>query len=198
MDPLSRIAKLFGLLSTVSCVAFSQSCYLSTMLPGTLRKIPEAALGKSEPPPQWFGNKANEVSNTNWTNKNWLKSRFHFSFAEYDNPRNQNFGVLRVLNDDLVQPARGFGAHPHRGVEICTYIVEGDLTHKDSMGTEETLSRGAVQFMSAGRGVQHSEQNLNEYKPLRFVQIWINTQQPNISPKYGSFVGDFNDRQNRW
>ena len=115
------------------------------------------------------------IIGSGWTNKNWLISRFHFSFAEYSNPRNLNFGVLRVMNDDLVQPKRGrtlkmkviehykelykfiryfsvshnkgFGAHPHRDVEICTYIVEGHLTHKDSTGTEETLQRGAIQFM---------------------------------------------------
>lgn len=99
----------------------------------------------------WFGNKANEPSNPQWTNANWLKSRFHFSFAEYNNPRNQNFGVLRVMNDDLVQPNRGFGAHPHRDMEICTYVVDGKLTHQDSMGTKETLQRGAIQFMVGPR-----------------------------------------------
>lgn len=76
-----------------------------------------------------------------------LISRFHFSFAEYSNPKNTNFGVLRVMNDDLVQPLRGFGGHPHSNVEICTYIVEGELTHKDSMGTQESLARGSIQFM---------------------------------------------------
>jgi redox-sensitive bicupin YhaK (pirin superfamily) len=126
-----------------------------------------------EPDPSWFGNKPNEVSNPTWTNKNWLKSRFHFSFAEYSNPRNTGFGILRVMNDDLVQPNRGesmrpsyalfgfvqihigctvvcssgFGAHPHRDTEICTYVVHGQLTHQDSMGTSETLGRGAIQFM---------------------------------------------------
>jgi Pirin len=100
-----------------------------------------------EPNPAWFGNGPNDSANPSWTNKNWLKSRFHFSFAEYNNEDNTNFGVLRVLNDDLVQPRREFGEHPHRDVEICTYVVEGFLSHKDSMGTEETLGRGAVQFM---------------------------------------------------
>eukprot|EP01031_Cornospumella_fuschlensis_P035279 gene35279-42746_t len=90
-----------------------------------IRKIPQAKLGVSEPNPAWFGNKGNEPSNPAWTNPNWLKSRFHFSFAEYSNSRNMAFGVLRVMNDDLVQPNRGFGAHPHRDVEICTYVVEG-------------------------------------------------------------------------
>jgi redox-sensitive bicupin YhaK (pirin superfamily) len=100
-----------------------------------------------EPNPEWFGNGPNDAANPSWTSKNWLKSRFHFSFAEYNNEDNTNFGVLRVLNDDLVQPRREFGEHPHRDVEICTYVVEGFLSHKDSMGTEETLGRGAVQFM---------------------------------------------------
>lgn len=111
----------------------------------SIKRVPDAKLGVSEPPPDLFGNEANAVGDATWTNKNWLKSRFHFSFAEYSNPKNQNFGVLRVMNDDLVQPARGFGEHPHRDVEICTYIVEGALTHKDSMGTAETLQRGGIQ-----------------------------------------------------
>ena len=81
--------------------------------------------------------------------------------------------MLRVLNDDLVQPARGFGTHPHRDMEICTYVVEGSLSHQDSMGTEETLGRGSIQFMTAGTGVRHSEHNLATDKPLRFIQMWI-------------------------
>lgn len=92
-------------------------------------------------------------------------------FAEYNNPRNANYGVLRVMNDDLVQPSRGFGTHPHREMEIVTYIVEGELTHKDSMGTEETLHRGSIQFMTAGTGVSHSEHNRHPSKPLRFIQV---------------------------
>lgn len=100
-----------------------------------------------EPNPAWFGNGPNPKGHPDWTNSNWLKSRFHFSFAEYSNEDNSNFGVLRVLNDDLVQPDRMFGEHPHRDVEICTYVVEGSLTHQDSMGTKETLTRGAIQFM---------------------------------------------------
>ncbi len=88
------------------------------------------------------------MNDAKWTNSNWLKSRFHFSFAEYSSRHNQDFGVLRVMNDDLVQPNRGFGTHPHSDMEIITYIVEGELTHKDSMGTEETLGRGAIQFMT--------------------------------------------------
>ena len=94
-----------------------------------LRKIPQSKLEVSEPNPSWFGNQPNEA-NPRWTNKNWLMSRFHFSFAEYSNHRNTGFGVLRVMNDDLVQPDRGFSSHPHRDTEICTYIVDGKLSHK--------------------------------------------------------------------
>lgn len=108
------------------------------------------------------------------------------------------FGVLRVMNDDLVQPKRGFGTHPHRDMEICTYIVEGELTHQDSMGTKETLGRGSVQFMTAGRGVQHSEHNLHPSAPLRFIQIWIMTRQNGLPPNYGSSLGDVAARTNQW
>ena len=161
------------------------------------KKIPAALLAISEPNPMWFGNPQNEIDDIMWTNSNWLKSRFHFSFAEYSNPRNTNFGVMRVMNDDLVQPHRGFGEHPHRDVEICTYIVEGELSHKDSMGTQESLKRGAVQFMSAGAGVTHSEHNLGD-SPLRFIQMWFNTRSRGIKPEYGSFIGDDNGRLNQW
>lgn len=163
-----------------------------------LKVIKESKLGRSEPPPQWFGNKANEPQNPKWSNPNWLKSRFHFSFAEYNNPKNAEFGILRVLNDDLVQPDRGFGTHPHQNMEIVTYVVEGQITHKDSMGTAETLTRGDVQFMTAGTGVQHSEHNLNKELPLRFIQIWINTRRRGLRPNYGSRVGTLTDRKNQW
>jgi len=173
--------------------------YQSTIMSRVLfRKVPQAKLGVSEPNPSWFGNNANEASNPSWTNKNWLKSRFHFSFAEYSNPRNTGFGILRVMNDDLVQPNRGFGTHPHRDMEICTYIVEGKLTHKDSMGTQETLERGAVQFMTAGTGVSHSEHNLDKSNPLRFIQIWIQPRRSGLKPNYGSAIGDYQTRENKW
>ena len=107
-----------------------------------LRKIDSAGLGTSD--------------------LGWLRSRFHFSFAEYRDPDNVNFGVLRVLNDDLVAPGHGFGMHPHSDFEILSYVVDGALTHGDSMGNEHTLTRGEVQYMSAGTGVLHSEHNRGE------------------------------------
>ena len=144
-----------------------------------------------------FGNGPNPVKDPTWTNKNWLKSRFHFSFAEYYNPRNTNFGVLRVLNDDLVQPKRGFGSHPHGDMEIITYIVHGELTHKDSMGTKESLGRGSIQFMTAGTGVVHSEFNHGD-KPLRFIQTWIQPYRSGLKPRYGSYKGESVTRKNAW
>mmetsp|Transcript_2186 Transcript_2186/g.3439 ORF Transcript_2186/g.3439 Transcript_2186/m.3439 type:complete len:326 (+) Transcript_2186:63-1040(+) len=186
--------------ATIVSTALQDVNILQEMKPSQLiRKIPQVKLGVSEPPPSWFGNKENEQGNPRWTNENWLKSRFHFSFAEYRNPRNMGFGILRVMNDDLVQPDRGFGAHPHREVEICTYVVKGKLTHKDSMGTSETLGRGAIQFMTAGTGVTHSEHNLDKNDPLRFVQIWINTRTHGLKPNYGSMEGgNCAARTNQW
>lgn len=153
--------------------------------------IPASRLFVSEPDPSWFGNPPNEgTTNPKWDNSvstNWLKSRFHFSFAEYTNHRNSNFGAMRVMNDDYVQPDRGFGTHGHNNMEIITYIVQGKLTHKDSMGTEETLGRGSVQFMTAGRGVRHSEYNLEKDSGLRFIQTWVTPRKNGLDPKYGSF-----------
>lgn len=132
------------------------------------------------------------VSTPTW----WLESRFHFSFAEYFNPAKSEFGVLRVLNDDLVQPHSGFGTHPHRDMEIITYIVDGKLTHKDSMGTAESLGRGCVQYMSAGTGVTHSEMNRTN-SLLRFLQIWIKPNARGLPPNYGSRVFSKEDRHNK-
>lgn len=158
-------------------------------MPLSFLHVTENDLYKSEPPPEWFGNPPNSMKKVAWTNQNWLKSRFHFSFAEYRNPKNTHFGALRVMNDDLVQAQRGFGMHGHRDVEIVTYIVEGVLTHQDSMGTSESLGRGSVQFMSAGNGIQHSEHNLQD-APLRFIQIWINSRTNGLDPVYGGFDGN--------
>ena len=116
----------------------------------------------------------------------WLHSRFHFSFAKYRNLDNVNFGVLRVLNDDIIEPGSGFDTHPHKDMEIITYVIEGELTHKDSMGNGETLKRGEVQYMSAGRGISHSEYNLNKDKKLRLLQIWIYPPQKELASLYGS------------
>ena len=127
----------------------------------------------------------------------WLQSRFHFSFAEYYNPGNVNFGVLRVLNDDIVAPGTGFGTHPDRDMEIVSYVVDGELTHKDNMGNERSLGRGNVQYLSAGTGIAHSEYNNGE-DPVRFLQIWILPDRPGHEPAYGDHEFAWEDRKNAW
>jgi redox-sensitive bicupin YhaK (pirin superfamily) len=127
----------------------------------------------------------------------WLDSHFHFSFAEYYNPENIDFGVLRVWNDDIVLPDTGFDMHPHKNMEIISYVVDGELSHADSMGNEQTLTRGQVQYMSAGTGVWHSEHNRAE-KPLRFFQIWIFADKDAYTPNYGDYRFKWEDRDGRW
>lgn len=127
----------------------------------------------------------------------WLDSHFHFSFADYYNPENIQFGALRVINDDIVQPGTGFDLHPHKDMEIISYVIDGDLSHADSMGNKHTLSCGQVQYMSAGTGVFHSEHNWGE-KALRFLQIWILPDKKNHKPNYGDYPFKLEDRHNKW
>ncbi len=124
--------------------------------------------------------------NMGTSNLGWLESRFHFSFAEYKNPKNINFGVLRVLNDDIIHPVSGFDMHPHSNMEIISYIVDGEITHKDSMGNNETLKRGEVQYLSAGDGIYHSEHNMHQSDDLRLLQIWIIPPKAGLPRLYGS------------
>ena len=131
------------------------------------------------------------------SNLGWLESRFHFSFAEYRNPKNINFGVLRVLNDDIVHPNSGFNLHPHSNMEIISYVVHGEITHADSMGNKETLSRGEVQYLSAGDGIYHSEFNYNKSDDLRLLQIWIMPPKTSLPRLYGSHRYKFKERDNK-
>jgi Pirin-related protein len=137
-----------------------------------------------------------ESQNMGSSNLGWLKSKFHFSFADYYNPTNLNFGVLRVINDDLIEPGTGFDMHPHKDMEIITYVVNGELTHEDSMGNKNTISRGHVQYMSAGTGVFHSEHNLGN-KILRLLQIWIYPDRRDYTPNYGDYRFNWEDRHNK-
>lgn len=137
-----------------------------------------------------------ESKNMGSSDHGWLKSKFHFSFADYYNPANINYGVLRVINDDIILPNTGFDTHPHKDMEIITYVVDGALTHADSIGNRNTLYRGEVQYMSAGSGIFHSEHNLGN-DPLRLLQIWIYPDQLGYPPNYGDYRFDEKDRLNQ-
>lgn len=117
-------------------------------------------------------------------NHGWLEANHSFSFANYRNPERMHFGVLRVLNDDRVAPAKGFGTHPHDNMEIITIPLEGALEHKDSMGNGAVIQSGEVQVMSAGTGITHSEFNANSDKDVKLLQIWLFPKKRSVTPRY--------------
>lgn len=127
----------------------------------------------------------------------WLNAYHSFSFATYYNPDRVQFGALRVLNDDTIGAGMGFGTHPHDNMEIITIPLEGDLAHKDSMGTASTIKNGDVQVMSAGTGIQHSEFNPNHAQQTKLLQIWVFPDERNVVPRYQQITLDENDRHNK-
>jgi redox-sensitive bicupin YhaK (pirin superfamily) len=131
-------------------------------------------------------------------NHGWLNSNHTFSFANYYDPSRMHFGVLRVLNDDIVDGGKGFGTHPHDNMEIISIPLEGDLEHKDSIGTATVIKQNDVQIMSAGTGVYHSEYNKNAGQKVNFLQIWVFPKERDIKPRYDQRTFKPEDRINKF
>lgn len=128
----------------------------------------------------------------------WLRSLHTFSFGEYHDPSMMGFRSLRVINEDYVSPAQGFGTHPHRDMEIITYVIDGALEHRDSMGHVSVLKAGEIQAMTAGSGVEHSEYNHSRKDSVHFLQIWIKPSAKNLPPQYAQKGFPVHQTKNRW
>lgn len=131
-----------------------------------------------------------------YANHGWLKSYHSFSFSSYYNPERMNFGALRVLNDDVVEPTRGFGTHPHQNMEIISIPLKGALSHADNMNNKRAIDVGEVQVMSAGTGLSHSEFNDSTTDDVNFLQLWILPEEQNVTPNYEQKLFDVKEREN--
>ncbi len=128
----------------------------------------------------------------------WLTSRFSFSFAEYYDPNNRQFGALRVFNDDVIQPGTGFDMHPHADMEIMTYVIAGELEHRDSLGNRGVIRAGEVQRMTAGTGIYHAEYNASDKEPLHLLQIWFLPNQRGLTPSWEQKHFSKEQQRNQW
>lgn len=127
----------------------------------------------------------------------WLKTKHTFSFGQYYDPQQTGFRSLRVMNEDFIAPGRGFGTHPHDNMEIITYVLDGELAHRDSMGNGSTLTPGRFQRMSAGTGVTHSEYNASQERQVHLYQIWIEPNERNVTPSYEELDVPREEKRNR-
>jgi redox-sensitive bicupin YhaK (pirin superfamily) len=139
-----------------------------------------------------------KAASRGYADHGWLKSFHTFSFASYQNLERMNFGMLRVLNDDVVQPEMGFGTHPHRNMEIISIPISGALSHKDSIGNKRSIEVGEVQVMSAGTGLKHSEFNDSKIDAVNFLQLWIIPETENITPYYNQKIFEALERKNKF
>ena len=128
----------------------------------------------------------------------WLRTHHSFSFADYFDPANTNWGALRVFNDDTVAPGQGFPTHPHRDMEIVTYVLSGELEHRDSLGSHGVVEPGGIQYVSAGTGVRHSEFNHSRERDVHFVQMWVLPRKRGETPAYGQRAFAEDERRGRW
>lgn len=128
----------------------------------------------------------------------WLKAKHSFSFSSYYDPNNMGFGALRVINEDRIAPSMGFGTHGHDNMEIITYLLDGELSHRDSMGNQEKIPAGEVQKMSAGSGVRHSEFNSSDANTAHLLQIWIEPNVSDIAPEYEQYALDELPQTDGW
>lgn len=142
--------------------------------------------------------KVRRAGDRGYANRDWLESYHSFSFANYYDPEYMQFSVLRVINDDIIAPDRGFGMHPHRDMEIITYMLRGELQHRDSIGYSSVIKAGDVQRMTAGTGIAHSEMNASNAEPTHLLQIWVLPERLGLQPSYEEKHFSSAQKLNQW